>query len=83
MGRAAVAEAKSQGGVHGANRPTRVHDVDMERHLPHPDATMSMLEAVADGSIEGLATYHLLKMQLLGIRDLPERSDADRNARPD
>jgi hypothetical protein len=54
----------------------------MERHLPHPDATMTMLEAVADGSIEGLATYHLLKMQLLGIRELPERSDADRNARP-
>ena len=28
---------------------------------------------VADGSIAGLAIYKLLKMQLLSIRNLPER----------
>ena len=58
-----------------------VHDVAMERQLPHHDDTMAMLEAVIDGTMAGFATYHLLRMQLIGIRNLPERSDADRNAR--
>lgn len=42
------------------------------------DQTLCMLEVVADGSVAGLATYHLLKMQLLGIRNLPERRQEDR-----
>jgi hypothetical protein len=54
----------------------------MERQLPQPDSTMTMLETVADGSIAGLATYDLLRMQLLSIRNLPERGESDRNARP-
>jgi hypothetical protein len=37
-----------------------------------------MLRVVADGSIAGLATYNLLKMQLLSIRSLPERRPAER-----
>jgi hypothetical protein len=37
-----------------------------------------MLDVVADGSIAGLATYNLLKMQLLSIRNLPERRREDR-----
>ena len=56
--------------------------VGMERQLPQPDSTMTMLETVADGSIAGLATYHLFKMQLLSIRNLPERGETDRNAGP-
>ena len=43
---------------------------------------MTMLETVADGSIAGLATNHLFKMQLLSIRNLPERGETDRNAGP-
>jgi hypothetical protein len=37
-----------------------------------PDATMTMLARVLDGSLRGLATYHLLKADLLMIRGLPE-----------
>ncbi len=46
---------------------------------PEHDQKLRMLQVVADGSIAGLATYNLLKMQLLSIRSLPERSDADRH----
>jgi hypothetical protein len=46
------------------------------------DGTLRMLEAVADGSIAGLATYNLLKMQLLSIRNLPERRHEDRIPSP-
>lgn len=42
------------------------------------DETLEMLDVVADGSIAGLATYNLLKMQLLSIRNLPERRREDR-----
>jgi hypothetical protein len=37
-----------------------------------PDATMMMLSGLLDGSLCGLATYHLLKADLLAIRGLPE-----------
>lgn len=46
---------------------------------PEHDETIRMLDVVADGSIAGLAAYNLLKMQLLSIRSLPERSDAERH----
>jgi len=46
------------------------------------DGTLRMLEAVADGSIAGLATYNLVKMQLLSIRNLPERHPEDRIPSP-
>lgn len=42
------------------------------------DETLGMLDVVADGSIAGLAIYNLLKMQLLSIRNLPERRPEDR-----
>jgi hypothetical protein len=37
-----------------------------------PDATLTMLGSLLDGSLCGLATYHLLKADLLKIRGLPE-----------
>ena len=37
-----------------------------------PDPTMIMLSGLLDGSLSGLATYHLLKAELLIIRGLPE-----------
>jgi hypothetical protein len=37
-----------------------------------PDATMTMLGRLLDGSLRGLATYHLLEADLLMIRGLPE-----------
>jgi hypothetical protein len=37
-----------------------------------PDATMTMLGRLLDGSLRGLATHHLLKADLLMIRGLPE-----------
>jgi hypothetical protein len=43
------------------------------------DITLTLLRAVNDGSMKGLAQFHLLKMQLESIRNLPERSDHDRN----
>jgi hypothetical protein len=46
--------------------------------LPEHDETLRMLGVVADGSLAGLATYNLLKMQLLGIRNLPERLPEER-----
>jgi len=36
------------------------------------DATMIMLSRVLDGSLSALATYHLLKADVLRIRGLPE-----------
>src|ERR1700727_784558 len=39
-------------------------------HL-EPDATMTMLDGLIDGSLEGLATHHLFKADLLAIRGLP------------
>jgi hypothetical protein len=35
------------------------------------DATMPIVEMLNDGSLAGLATYHLVKRQLLEIRGLP------------
>jgi hypothetical protein len=49
---------------------------------PEYDETMRMLGEVADGSIAGLATYNLLKMQLLSIRNLPEIHRQDRTPPP-
>ena len=39
---------------------------------PEPDLTVSMLDSLRDGSLAGLAEYHLLKMELDAIRNLPE-----------
>jgi hypothetical protein len=39
---------------------------------PEPDASMMMLSGLLDGSLSGLATYHLLKADLLTTRGLPE-----------
>ncbi|MGO9908870.1 MAG: hypothetical protein ACLPY3_24630 [Solirubrobacteraceae bacterium] len=39
---------------------------------PEPDASLTMLSVLLDGSLRGLATYHLLKADLLTIRGLPE-----------
>ena len=48
---------------------------------PEDDLTLRMLDSVVDGSIAGLATYHLLKMELDESRGLPERAERDRNAK--
>lgn len=42
---------------------------------PATDLTASMLDSLRDGSLAGLAEYHLLKMQLDAIRNLPEVTD--------
>jgi hypothetical protein len=44
------------------------------------DTTLEMLRALDDGSISGLARFHLLKMQLDTIRSLPEYHPETRNA---
>jgi hypothetical protein len=44
---------------------------------PATDSTVSMLDSLSDGSLAGLAQYHLMKMQLDAIRNLPEVSDRD------
>jgi hypothetical protein len=49
--------------------------------IPEDDTTLEMLEAVHDGSLAGLAGYHLLRRQLRAIRALPERDDHDRRPR--
>jgi hypothetical protein len=46
------------------------------------DATLQALSAVIDGSLSGLAHYHLLRQELDNIRDLPERRDRDRVPAP-
>jgi len=45
---------------------------------PEDDVTLQLLDDVIDGSIAGLAIYHLLKMQMEAIRGLPERLERDR-----
>jgi hypothetical protein len=49
---------------------------------PAEDPTLRLLETVAEDSLAGLANYHLMKMQLENIRNLPERSERDRNVHP-
>jgi hypothetical protein len=39
---------------------------------PEPDASTIMLSGLLDGSLHGLAIYHLVKADLLTIRGLPE-----------
>jgi hypothetical protein len=49
---------------------------------PERDATLQALSAVIDGSLSGLAHYHLLRQELDNIRDLPERRERDRLPAP-
>jgi len=42
------------------------------------DSTLQALATVIDGSLSGLARYHLLRQELDNIRDLPQRRDRDR-----
>lgn len=42
------------------------------------DSTLQALATVIDGSLSGLARYHLLRQELDNIRDLPERRGRDR-----
>jgi len=49
---------------------------------PEDDVTLQLLGDVIDGSIAGLAIYHLLKMQMEAIRGLPERLERDRRPVP-
>ena len=50
--------------------------------MPDRDATLQALSTVIDGSLSGLAHYHLLRQELDSIRDLPERRDRDRVPAP-
>jgi hypothetical protein len=43
-----------------------------DTQCPNDDATMPIVETLNDGSLAGLATYHLVRRQLLEIRGLPE-----------
>jgi hypothetical protein len=56
------------------------------RYENHPssdrDATLQALATVIDGSLSGLARYHLLRQELDNIRDLPERRERDRVPAP-
>ncbi|HEX3689516.1 MAG TPA: hypothetical protein VHV28_07460 [Solirubrobacteraceae bacterium] len=45
---------------------------------PECDTTLQALTAVIDGSLSGLAHYHLLRQELDNIRTLPERRERDR-----
>jgi hypothetical protein len=38
---------------------------------PESDMTMRMLRTLADGTLAGLANYHLWELQLREIRELP------------
>jgi hypothetical protein len=49
---------------------------------PELDPSVMMLSVVLDGSLCGLATYHLLKSDLLAIRGLPETRDHPTGSRP-
>ncbi len=49
---------------------------------PDSDATLQALAVVIDGSLSGLAYYHLLRQELDNIRDLPERRERDRVPAP-
>jgi hypothetical protein len=43
------------------------------------DVTLTLLRTLDDGSMKGLAQFHLLRMELENIRALPERRYGDRN----
>lgn len=45
---------------------------------PEGDLTLQALATVIDGSLSGLADYHLLRQELDRIRALPERRDRER-----
>jgi hypothetical protein len=45
---------------------------------PECDTTLQALATVIDGSLSGLARYHLLRQELDNIRALPERRERDR-----
>jgi hypothetical protein len=45
---------------------------------PECDWTLQVLATVIDGSLSGLARYHLLRQDLANIRALPERPDEGR-----
>jgi hypothetical protein len=51
---------------------------DTNAQQPEHDETLRMLGGVAADSIAGLATYKLLKVQLVSIRNLPERLEEER-----
>lgn len=46
------------------------------------DTTLQALTTVIDGSLSGLANYHLLRQELDNIRALPERRDRERVPAP-
>lgn len=46
--------------------------------IPECDTTLQALATVIDGSLSGLARYHLLRQDLDAIRALPERRERDR-----
>lgn len=50
--------------------------------MPARDPTLQDLTTVIDGSLTGLAHYHLLRQELDNIRDLPERRERDRVPAP-
>lgn len=43
---------------------------------PDDDTTSAMLRSLNDGSMAGLANFHLWRMQLLNVRSLPETTDS-------
>ncbi len=45
---------------------------------PECDSTLQALATVIDGSLSGLAHYHLLRQELVSIRALPERRERER-----
>jgi hypothetical protein len=45
---------------------------------PDCDTTLQALATVIDGSLSGLAQYHLLRQELDNIRALPERRERER-----
>jgi hypothetical protein len=49
---------------------------------PECDSTLQALANVIDGSLSGLAHYHLLRQELDNIRALPERRDRERVPAP-
>jgi hypothetical protein len=49
---------------------------------PDDDTTSAMLRALNDGSMAGLANFHLWRTQLLNVRSLPETTDSPGYHRP-
>jgi hypothetical protein len=49
---------------------------------PDCDTTLQALANVIDGSLSGLAHYHLLRQELDNIRALPERRERERAPAP-